>query len=182
MTPFPTFESERLRFRGWREEDHAVVAAIYGDPDHARFIGGAMSPQRAWRAMAGFIGHQALRGFSLMALEEKASGVCIGWCGPWRPHGWPENEIGYSLLPSATGRGYAREAAARALAYAYDVLGWTTAISLIDERNDHSKKVARALGAIHDGNAMLFDDEPAEVWRHLPPDVFAARFPEGRLT
>ena len=182
MNVFDHLETDRLRFREWREEDHAVVAAIYADEDHARYIGGAQDEDRAWRILATFIGHRALRGFSLYAVEEKASGVCIGWCGPWAPHGWPENEIGYSLLPSATGRGYAREAAARMLAHAYDDLGWTTAISLIDTRNDASKGVARALGAIHDGNATLFGTDEAEIWRHLPPEIFRKRFPEGRLT
>ena len=50
----------------------------------------------------------------------------------------------------ATGKGYATEAAQAARAHAYDVLGWETAISLIDPENLGSKAVAERLGARFD--------------------------------
>lgn len=170
-----TIETQRLTLRDWTANDHDVVAEIYADEAHARYIGGTMDRDRAWRVLAQFIGHKALRGYTLFAIEEKASGKCIGWAGPWYPEGWPEQEIGYSLLPSATGMGYAKEAAAAALRHAYETLGWTTAISLIDARNEASKGVARAMGAIRDGSAKLFGTDDAEIWRHLPPAAFAER-------
>ncbi|MFD0915033.1 GNAT family N-acetyltransferase [Pseudahrensia aquimaris] len=182
MTAFPTLETERLVLRGWREKDLKAIVEVFSDAQHARYIGGKLSEETCWRMMAKFIGHQALRGFSLYAVEEKKSNICIGWAGPWCPKGWPENEIGYTLVPSATGQGYAREAAGRALQHAYNDLGWTTAISLIDSHNEGSKTVARSLGAIHDGDATVHGEErfDAQVWRHLPPDAFRKRM-EGSL-
>ena len=182
MTAFPQLETKRLILRGWKESDCDALVEIFSDDKHAKYIGGKQGREACWRMMASFIGHQELRGFSLFAIEEKASKVCIGWAGPWFPEGFPENEIGYSLIPSATGNGYAREAAGRVLQHAYDNLGWQTAISLIDEHNEGSKGVARSLGAIHDGNvtvqgAQKFD---AEVWRHLPPDAFRKRMEANR--
>ncbi len=169
-------ETERLILRDWRESDHALVTEIYADEDHARYIGGAVSEDRAWRVLSNFIGHKVLRGYSLFAIEEKATGTAVGWAGPWYPFGWPEQEIGYSLVKSATGKGYAREAARAALAHAYDDLRWETAISLIDARNEASKHVARSLGADYESDAVLFGKDKAEVWRHLPPAQFRERF------
>ncbi len=45
------------------------------------------------------------------------------------------------------GKGFATEAAEASRAYAYDVLGWDTAISQVDPANDASKSVALRLGA-----------------------------------
>jgi len=34
----------------------------------------------------------------------------LGQAGPWKPDGWPGNEIGWTFHPDAWGKGYAREA------------------------------------------------------------------------
>ena len=63
----------------------------------------------------------------------------------------------------------------RLLKYAYNEMKWPTAISMIDKRNTGSKNVARKMGASFEKEALLFDEVPAEVWRHLPPQEFMER-------
>ncbi len=169
-------ETERLVLRHWKEDDVDGLMHIYADPQHARFIGGEMKRSSAWRMLASFIGHHALRGYTLMAIEEKATGAFLGWAGPWFPEGWPEREIGYTLVPSATGKGFAAEAVTASLRYAYNNLGWDTAVSNIDADNAASQKVARNLGAEQEAIGVQVTQYTVDLWRHLPPKQFRERF------
>ena len=168
----PVIETERLLLRGFEERDFAAYAAIHADRDVMHFIGGAEAPHEAWRGMTGMVGHWALRGFGFFCVEEKASGACIGHCGPWYPVDWPGHEVGYTLARSAQGKGYATEAARAALGFAYRELGWTTAISVIDAENHASQAVAKRLGARRERQNVPIWDFTADIWRHLPPEQF----------
>ncbi len=176
LLPMPVLETERLILRSWRKDDFGAIATIFGDEENARFIGGKKAEWEAWRHFAMIIGHWHLRGFTAFAVELKKTNQTLGYVGPWFPEGWPEPEIGYSLIPKASGNGYATEAAVASLKYAYDQLGWTTAISMMDKKNDGSKKVVRKMGAIFEKNSVLFGKSEAEIWRHLPPQKFQERF------
>ncbi|MFN3227690.1 MAG: GNAT family N-acetyltransferase [Hyphomicrobiales bacterium] len=125
----PTIETERLVLRGWKEADAAGYAELYGDEDNAKFIGGVMASWDAWRMVAQRIGQWHLRGFAMFAVEHKESGQFIGHAGPNFPEGWPEREIGWGLIKRFQGKGYASEAARASLRFAYEVLGWRTAIA-----------------------------------------------------
>lgn len=168
MNSATVLETERLILRGFREEDLDPFAAFYADEESARFVGGIHDRPGAWRRMAMFIGHWALRGFGFWALEEKATGAFAGYCGLWAPEGWPENEIGWGLVSAFRGRGYVTEAARCARDHAYRELGWMTLISFVDPRNNPSARVAERLGAQREG---LFDlgGNMVDVWRHPHP-------------
>jgi len=56
---------------------------------------------------------------------------------------------------AAMAKMYATEAAQRARSFAYDKLGWTTAISCIDPENLPSQRVAQRLGAKREGHMEL---------------------------
>jgi RimJ/RimL family protein N-acetyltransferase len=164
----PTLETERLKLRAWGEADFEAYAEIYADDVHARYIGGACSRNDAWRRMAAFVGHWVLRGYGLWALEGRTDGAFKGWAGLWNPEGWPEPEVGWGLVASARGQGIATEAASRARLYAYETLGWTTAISLIVMANLPSIRVAERLGARLE-RTLNFRDFETGVFRH--PDA-----------
>ena len=166
----PTLETERLILRAPQESDFAAENAFF-ETDASRFVGGPKKPHQTWRYMAMMIGHWALRGYGFWALEDKATGAYLGRVGLWFPHGWLESEVGWTLMPTATGHGYATEAALAARAHAYDILGWDTAISQINPDNMASKAVAQRLGATFE---KTYDDPeygPIEVWRHPAPDL-----------
>ncbi len=164
----PRLETERLILREHSESDFAHERDFFAT-DASRFVGGPLPAHRAWRALAMMVGHWAFRGYGFWALEDKATGTYQGRVGLWFPEGWAEREIAWTLMPHAEGKGYATEAALAARAHAYDVLGWDTAISQIDPKNEPSRAVARRLGASLE--RIYHDPEygPVEIWRHLAP-------------
>ena len=163
----PRYETDRLVLRGFADADHEPVARFFADPVSALY-GGPCEAWEAWRKLAVYVGHWALRGYGPFALEERASGELVGWTGMWYPHGWPEPEITWALLPEHRGRGYASEGARRAIRAAFEDFGWDTAISLIDLRNTASMALAERLGATREAEAPVFG-EPGAIYRHRPP-------------
>lgn len=173
MTPIPTITTPRLTLRAPENRDFADFAAFFAS-DRSKFVGGPVPAEQSWRMLAAELGHWALRGHGRWAVEETATGKFAGIIGTWNPLGWPEPEIGWDLMDGFEGRGYATEAALAAREYAYDTLGWTTAISLVSPANDGSRRVAKRMGATRDG---MFDHErfgTLEIWRHPSPDDLAA--------
>lgn len=166
----PQLETERLILRAHALDDFDALAAFYAT-DHARFVGGPMSHELAWRNLAMEAGHWLLRGFGRWAIVEKATGTWIGITGLWHPDGFPERELGWDLAAHATGKGYATEAAKAARAYAYDTLGWHTLISLVADGNEASAAVAKRLGATHDGRFTHERFGPMNVYRHPAPEA-----------
>jgi RimJ/RimL family protein N-acetyltransferase len=118
--------------------------------------GAPLSRGEAWRQMAFFVGHWGLLGYGMWALEERASGVLVGRVGFLHPPGWPDFELGWLLGRAFWGRGYAREAADVALAYAFDELGRERVISLIRPHNRRSIRLAEALGERLAGEVEIF--------------------------
>lgn len=165
-------ESERLRLRPLAAHDFEHFVTFFADGERAHFVGGPAERTAAWRLMAIEIGHWALRGYGMWALETKATGEFIGCCGLWNPEGWPEPEVGYWLMRAHEGNGYATEAAHRARAHAYDDLGWTTLISCIDRVNTPSIRVAERLGAVYEKTVQL-PVGIADVYRHPGPAALA---------
>ena len=143
----PVLETPRLILREWRESDLEPLADFFADEAQAQFVGGACDRDECWGKLAAFIGHWSLRGYGLWVLQGKADGAFKGWSGLSYPPGFPEPELGWCLLPQARGSGLATEAATSARRFAYDILGWTTAISLIRPTNGASIRVAARLGA-----------------------------------
>jgi RimJ/RimL family protein N-acetyltransferase len=70
----PTLETPRLILRPPREEDLDGWAALMGDEESARHIGGPMSRSAAWRTMSAMAGSWVLKGFGMFSVIEKDSG------------------------------------------------------------------------------------------------------------
>lgn len=169
MIALPTIETERLLLRAFRPADFEPYAAYCADRQTMHFLGGVVEPTDAWRRLSALAGQWVLMGFGPFAIEDKATGRFAGYSGPWFPHGWPEPEIMWGLAKEFHGRGYATEAAKAARDWAYDTLGWTTAISLIDPANHASRRVAERLGASVDGEMTLRGHQVA-IHRHPAPE------------
>ena len=174
----PQLETERLILRAHSLRDIPEVTAFYAS-DHSKFVGGPLSAELAWRNLAQEAGHWLLRGFGRWAIVEKETNRWIGITGLWYPAGFPEHELGWDLAQHATGKGYATEAAAAARRYAYDVLGWTTLISLVADGNDPSAAVATRLGAQKDGRFTHERFGEMSIFRHPSPDALAASDTNG---
>ncbi len=88
----PTLETDRLILRAFRADDIDAYAVMVAHPEVAKFISVAGKPMdrlEAWRHMATAMGHWALRGFGIWALEEKDSGHFVGRTGLYYPETWP---------------------------------------------------------------------------------------------
>jgi RimJ/RimL family protein N-acetyltransferase len=144
----PTLETERLTLRPFRETDATALFELSQDPDVMRYVGDRRVPthQEAWRAIAGWIGHWALRGYGQWAVEERASGDLIGRAGIINPADWPGPEVGYLLGRAWWGRGYATEAARAAMDWGFREIDFAELLSLIDPANQASIAVATRIG------------------------------------
>lgn len=173
LTAVPVLETERLILRAPVAGDFDTMAE-FAASDRARFVGGPSPRHLAWRGFCAIAGHWAMRGFSMFVFADKRTGAPLGVSGPWFPEGWPEPEIGWTLwAPQAEGKGYAFEAATATRAFAYDVLGWPTAISLIHIDNARSAALARRMGCVPDGVFTHDQFGQSTIWRHPSPEVLA---------
>ena len=175
MTPHlagtPVLTTERLTLRAPEGRDWPAWAEFMAT-DRARHVGGPVAADKAWRAFGHVIGHWAMRGFGSLVFTERNGDAALGMAGPWFPEGWPEHEIGWTVWSAAhEGAGLAREAAQAARAYAYDTLGWTTAVSYIEPGNARSVALAERLGAWREDQAPTPRGEPCLVYRHPGPEA-----------
>jgi RimJ/RimL family protein N-acetyltransferase len=152
-------DTDRLILRMFRESDLDAYAEMCGDPEVMKYLGGIpLTRSEAWRNMAMVLGHWQLRGFGLWAVEEKATGVLVGRVGCWQPEGWPGMEIAWTLRRSFWGRGYATEAASKALDVAFSQLAQTHVISMIHSENAASIRVAQRLRMRLEGRTELLGE------------------------
>jgi RimJ/RimL family protein N-acetyltransferase len=166
-------ETERLLLRVPEIGDFERYAELLGNEDAARYIGGHLSRAAAWRRFLQMPGAWSVQGFGMFSVVEKASGRWLGQAGPWKPVGWPGNEIGWTFHPDAWGNGYATEAATAAIDWAFDNLGWDSVIHCIHPDNVGSQKLAARLGSRNSGPAPLpepYQDTPNEVWTQTLAD------------
>ena len=148
MLEIPVLNTERLRLTGLSERHFELYSAMLADPTSTRYVGDGQPLDRmnAWRSLAMLIGHWALRGYGMWAVELKDTGEFIGRVGLHNPEGWPDLEVGWMMRPEHRHQGYATEAARRVLAFAFNELNAERAISLIRAENTESERVARRLG------------------------------------
>jgi RimJ/RimL family protein N-acetyltransferase len=162
-----SIETERLLLRVPRIEDFDRYAEMIGNEEAARYIGGHLVRAAAWRRFLQMPGAWALQGFAMFSVVDKSSGRWFGQVGPWRPEGWPGNEVGWSFHPDTWGRGYAIEAATAALDWAFANLDWTDVIHCIDPANVASQKLAQRLGSRNLGPGRMpppYEDAATDIW------------------
>lgn len=154
----PVLETDRLRLRGFSEDDTEPLFALMQDPDVVRYIGDRRMPtrQETWRAIAAYIGHWALRGYGLWAVDDRETGELVGRIGILNPLEWPGPEIAYTIGKRWWGRGLATEGARAARDWGFANLDVDELISLIDPANASSIAVATRLGERHTGETDLW--------------------------
>jgi len=138
-------ETARLLLRPPVAADFDDWAAFAADAETMQFLGGVQSREMSWRGFAAMAGSWALYGFGMFMVIERTTGRWIGRVGPWRPEGWPGNEVGWGIISWAQRQGYAREAAVASMDFAFDRLGWTDVIHCIEDVNVASAALARSL-------------------------------------
>ena len=135
MTMPVEFTTARLKLRQWREDDVEPSWGSMPIPCRPQVFGAEVERHDVWRRIATFLGHWQLRGFGLWALEERQSGDFVGYSGLWYPSEFADVEVGWGLVARHRGKGYAQEAAWRALRYGYGEIGLERLVSYVKPDN-----------------------------------------------
>lgn len=177
----PMLETKRLLIRPTRLHDFDAYAAYMRDPESTRFLGGVQPRSVAWRGFMTMAGAWYLQGFSMFSVLLKDTHEWIGRVGPWMPEGWPGSEVGWGIARAHCGRGFATEAAAASMDWAFDTLGWDEVVHTIAPDNIASQQVARKLGARNRGPGRLpepYADVSVEIWGQTREEWRARRRPD----
>lgn len=154
-------ETERLLLRSWAERDRTPFAAMGRDPEVMATLGPLLSREESDAMIDRLAAIDAQHGYTFWAVERQEDGATIGFCGIVRGRpGTPiegEPEIGWRLARSSWGKGFAREAAAASLAWAWANLPDAGVAAITTPGNVRSWGLMERLGMIRD---------PAGDFRH----------------
>ena len=114
-------ETKRLILRELTREDFDPLYRILSDPETMRHYPAPFSPEKVQRWIDWNLDNYRAYGFGLWAVILKETGEFLGDCGitMQRIHGKLLPEIGYHIRRDMQRRGYASEAAARCMEYAF---------------------------------------------------------------
>ncbi|MGW2629775.1 GNAT family N-acetyltransferase [Streptomyces chattanoogensis] len=135
--------TDRLVLRTWTTAEIAAVLGNVRSPHWA-----ADFPAEGDRAIAGFIAERpdALGPYGQRQIIERAGGLVVGAIGLFWPPEAGRLEVGYGVVPSRRGRGYATEAAAAMVEFAFTAPGVHTVFADVEPANPASGRVLEKAG------------------------------------
>lgn len=143
-------KTSRLTLRRLVPADFEDLYALYSDPDVRRYFPeGTLSRSQTLEELEYLIkGYPRHPELGLWAVIHNETRRFIGRCGliPWVIDGKIEVEIAYTLAKEWWGQGLATEAAQGIRDYAFNTLGLTRLICIIDHDNQASIRVAEKTG------------------------------------
>ncbi len=155
MMPDPvSLRTDRLWLRPWCQADREPFAKMCANAAVMEFFPSIMSRAESDasvdRIEAGFV----KRGWGLWAVEVLGQSPFIGFVGLNVPSCElpcsPCVEIGWRLMCSAWGQGFATEAARAVLSFGFETLHLPEIVSYTAEANRRSRRVMDRLGMSHD--------------------------------
>jgi ribosomal-protein-alanine N-acetyltransferase len=155
--PFP-LRTRRLSIRPLTPADGADVYAVFAAPEVMRYWNSSppadLEEAGEWaRYLAGM---QRRLGYAQWRVSERGTGRLVGIAGLQPLDGGPEVELTYALVPSAWGRGFATEAAAAALRFAFEESGLERVVGIAKRENGASVAVLRKAGLRSLGEAEFW--------------------------
>jgi ribosomal-protein-alanine N-acetyltransferase len=153
--------TERLILRDLEERDVEGIFALDSDPEVLRYIGTPVMTERAQAANVIAMIRKQYRenGIGRWAMEERTTGAFVGWCGlKWEQQvrSFPYYDIGYRLIRSYWGQGYATEAASACLRHGFEVLNYPEICAAVEVEHQASNHVLRKIG-LQQGEPFLYD-------------------------
>jgi RimJ/RimL family protein N-acetyltransferase len=145
-------ETERLVLRRFTGADVDALCGLDGDPEVMRFItGGRPTPRDVIRdeTLPRFLrAYERFEGFGVWAAVERSTGEFVGWFEFYPPdgHGPEEAELGYRLLRSAWGKGYATEGSRALIRRGFTELGVRRVVAETMAVNAASRRVMEKAG------------------------------------
>jgi RimJ/RimL family protein N-acetyltransferase len=157
--PTPTLPTARLLLRPFAQADAQALFALQSNARVLRYWDAPPWKERA-RAerFIAACAQMAQEGTGArLAIERAADRAFIGWCClvQWNPD-HRSARMGYCLDEPAWGQGFATEAAAALLHWAFDSLDLNRVQAETDTRNTASSRVLEKLGFVREG--MLRED------------------------
>jgi RimJ/RimL family protein N-acetyltransferase len=152
-----------VALREYRKADFDAFAGLLADPVAMAFLG-THDRRTAWRIFGCNAGGWMLEGAGWWSVELRETGEYVGFVGAFFREGWPEIELGWNTLRAHQGRGFASEAAAEVVRYAFEVRGERRVTALVDPGNAPSLRVAARLGMTYESDTELFG---VTVQRHV---------------
>ena len=165
-------ETARLRLRPLVAADAPFIVELLNEPGWLRFIGDR--GVRDLETARGYIenGPRAMYarlGFGLYCVESR-DGTPLGMCGLLKRDNLEHVDLGFAFLARYQGLGYAREAAAAALAEARS-LGLAQVAAITDPDNLRSIRLLESLGFQAAGRRRLLPEAPELclfLWQAVP--------------
>jgi RimJ/RimL family protein N-acetyltransferase len=161
-------ETERLIVRPWESGDAETLIAIFGDAETVRYLGKGyqhgFSAEQTRAMIAAMRERFAQTGLGVWPVVLKETGAVIGECGLAPVGGSDDVEIAYVFSPAARGKGYASEAAAAVLAYAFETLKLARVVAFVHRGNAASIAVINRLGMRYDRVVRQYQ---ADLMRYL---------------
>jgi RimJ/RimL family protein N-acetyltransferase len=170
-------ETHRLRLRRITLDDVDDLHAVFSDPVAMQHYPKPFDRQMTIGWIEWNLRNYAEHGFGLWAVIHKEEDRLIGDCGLTiqRVEGVDELEIGYHILRSHWGQGYATEAAAACRDYAFDDLKRKWVISWMSSDNMASRRVAEKVGMRLEKETTNKDGDASVVYAMAPADRDDAR-------
>jgi ribosomal-protein-alanine N-acetyltransferase len=144
-------DTNRLRFRPFREDDLDLAVGLWGDPKVTALIDarGPLDAEMVQKKLDEEIVRARETGLQYWPIFLRDGGDHVG-CAGLRARD-PERgilEIGFHLKSAFWGRGLAREAAACVIRFAFDELDASELFAGHHPKNDASRKLLLALGFV----------------------------------
>ena len=142
--------------------DAELMLAVWNDPAFIKYVGdrGVYTLDQAHDALeSGAFQLYENYGYGPFRLTLRENGQVVGVCGLFRREGYDDPDIGWSVLPEFSGKGFAYEAASAVLAYAWQEVGLSRVTAFIDVKNTPSIGLARKLGLRFERMARLVGDD-----------------------
>jgi RimJ/RimL family protein N-acetyltransferase len=170
-------ETERILLRRLREHDATNLFALDGDPDVMRFInGGAPTPLAdiQQRILPWFLGfYEQYDSFGFWAAVRKSDGAFVGWFGLHPEDGRDPLDLalGWRLIKSAWGKGYATEVATALVGKAFAELGAMRVFACTYSENLASRRVMEKAGLKFIRSFRMGAGELAAPMTYAPTDA-----------
>jgi aminoglycoside 6'-N-acetyltransferase len=149
-TAFIPLQTERLQLRRSLPEDAEAISSYRSDPQVNRYQGWERTDPEGIReeieAMAGRSPGEP-GGWVQLSVLDRESGALVGDVGFSQAEGEPGVvKVGYTVAPAFQGVGYATEAVAAIIAYAFERLGAKVVRAYASAENVPSIRVAEKVG------------------------------------
>jgi ribosomal-protein-alanine N-acetyltransferase len=140
-------------------DDLDALLLITSDPEVMKHLGmgGARTKEKTMNTIDAILRHWDQHGFGIWALEHKANGKLIGWCGLQMLEKTPEVEVAYLLAQAYWNQGLATEAARAAIEYGFNALKRDRIVAIARPENVGSYRVMEKIGMKYEKDAHFYN-------------------------